>query len=93
MTHELAHAPSRTEVSQRAAVTLRHVADGARRSIAGAALFASLGLGALFVLAPRVMGYFVALASFWVALNAAGQFFARRRYGDEPRSTLPTRGA
>jgi cardiolipin synthase len=87
-----AHAPSRAEVSQRAVVTLRHVAEGARRSIAGAALFASLGIGALFVLAPRVMGYLVALISFWVAANAAMRFFIRRRYGDEPGSTPPDGG-
>lgn len=93
ITRERAHAPSPTEVSQRAVVTLRHVAEGARRSIAGAALFTSLGLGALFVLAPRVMGYLVALASFWVAVHAAGRFFVRRRYGDEPRSTPPAGGA
>jgi cardiolipin synthase len=87
------HAPSPAEVSQRAAVTLRHVAEGARRSIAGAALFASLGIGSLFALAPRVMGYLVALVSFWVAARAAAQFFIRRRYGDEPGSTPPTSGA
>lgn len=87
------HSRSASEVSRRAVVTLRHVAEGARRSIAGAVLFASLGVGALFVALPRFMGYVVALASFWVAARAAAAFFARRRYGDEAPSTAPDRRA
>lgn len=71
------------ELSRRAAVTLRHVAGGARRSIAGAVFFISLGAGALFLLLPRIMAYTVAAIAFWLSLNAAWQFFLRRRYHDE----------
>ncbi|HXV86617.1 MAG TPA: phospholipase D-like domain-containing protein, partial [Gemmatimonadales bacterium] len=87
------HAPSATELSVRAAVTVRQVAEGARRSIAGVVVFTFLGIGALFVAAPRAMGLVVALASFWVAARAAAAFFARRRYEDEGGSTPPPRGA
>jgi len=78
-----AHAPGTMERSRRAAVALRVVAAGARRSIAGAVLFGSLGGGVLFALAPRIMGYLVALACFTVAVNAARQFLVRRRQRDE----------
>ena len=88
-----AHARSATEVSRRAAITLRHVAEGARRSIAGAIVFGSVGIGALFMVAPRIMGTLVALASFWIAARAAASFFARRRYGDDTASTAPPAGA
>jgi cardiolipin synthase len=71
------------ELSRRAAVTLRHVAGGARRSITGAVFFVSLGLGALFVLLPRIMAYAVAAAAFWLSVSAAWQYFQRRRYHDE----------
>lgn len=71
------------ELSRRAVVTLRHVAGGARRSIAGALVFTSLGLGALFLLLPRVMAYVVAVFAFWLSLNAAWHFVQRRRYHDE----------
>ncbi len=78
-----AHAPGPAERSRRAVVTLRVVAAGARRSIAGAFLFGSAGLGVLFALAPRVMGYLVALMCFAVAANAARHILARRRQRDE----------
>lgn len=77
------HAPGAKERSRRAAVALRVVAAGARRSIAGAVLFGSLGAGGLFALAPRFMGYVVALLCFTVAANAARHFFMRRRQRDE----------
>jgi cardiolipin synthase len=77
------HAPGAWERSQRAAVAVRRLAAGARRSIAGAVLFGSLGLGALFALAPRVMGYLVALVCFSVAANAGRHFVVRRRQRDE----------
>lgn len=77
------HAPGARERSRRAAITLRVVAAGARRSIAGAVLFGSLGAGVLFALAPRVMGYLVALLCFAVAVNAARHFLVRRRQRDE----------
>jgi hypothetical protein len=71
------------ERSRRAVVALRVVAAGARRSIAGAVLFGSLGVGVLFALAPEVMGYLVALLCFTVAINAGRHFLVRRRQRDE----------
>lgn len=78
-----AHSQSPVERSQRAVVTLRQVAGGARRSIAGAALFGSVGVGALFLFAPRVMAYVVAFFCFWIGAGAARQFLVRRRHRDE----------
>jgi len=77
------HAPGAMERSRRAVIALRVVAAGARRSIAGAFLFGGVGLGILFALAPRIMGYLVALVCFAVAVNAARQFRVRRRQRDE----------
>ncbi len=77
------HAQGAVERSRRAVVALRSVAAGARRSIAGALLFGSAGLGFLFALAPRVMGYLVALMCFAVAANAGRHFLAWRRQRDE----------
>jgi cardiolipin synthase len=87
------HTPSATEMSHRAAITLRHVAEGARRSIAGAVVFTSVGIGALFVAWPRIMAALVAFLSFWVAARATAAFFARRRHGDDTISTQPPGGA
>ncbi|GBD31602.1 Major cardiolipin synthase ClsA [bacterium HR33] len=78
-----AHRPWARELSQRAVLTLRQVAGGARRSIAGALLFVSAGVGALFLAAPRFMGYLVAFALLWIGVGAARQFAARRHQGDE----------
>lgn len=77
------HVLGAKERSRRAVVTLRVVAAGARRSIAGAVLFGSLGAGVLSVLAPHVMGYLVALVCFTVAANAGRHFVVRRRQRDE----------
>jgi cardiolipin synthase len=77
------HRPWARERSQRAVLTFRQVAGGARRSIAGALLFASAGVGALFLVAPRLMGYLAAFAFFWIAAGAARQFVARRHQGGE----------
>jgi hypothetical protein len=40
-------------------------------------------MGILFALAPRIMGYLVALLCFSVAANAARHFLVRRRQRDE----------
>jgi cardiolipin synthase len=77
------HRPWMREVSQRAVLTLRQVAGGARRSIAGAVLFVSAGVGALFLAAPRLMGYLAAFAFFWIGVGAARQFAARRHQSNE----------
>ncbi len=77
------HAPWPAERSHRAAVALRQIALGARRTIAGAVLFGSVGVGVLFALAPRVMGYIVAFICFAVAANAGRHFVAWRRQRDE----------
>jgi cardiolipin synthase len=69
----------RRDLSLRAVVTLRQVASGARRSIAGAVLFTALGAGALFLALPRLMAYAVAFVSFLLALGAARHILARRR--------------
>jgi cardiolipin synthase A/B len=81
--HAADHAPGAVERSHRAAVALRQVVVGARRSIAGGVVFASVGVGALFALAPRVMGYIVAFLCFAVAANAGHHFVAWRRQRDE----------
>ncbi len=73
------HRPSRGERSQQAVVALRQVAGGARRSIAGAIVFSSLGAAALVVALPRVTAYILALGCFWLALRAAWEFRQRRR--------------
>jgi cardiolipin synthase len=79
----LPHAPGAREKSQRAVVAVRRLAAGARRSIAGAVLFGSLGLGSLFAFAPRLMGYLAAVVCFSVAANAGRHFLVRRRQRDE----------
>jgi len=66
------------ELPSRAAVALRQVAGGARRSIAGAVIFLSVGAGALFLALPRVMAYALAVISFSLAAGAASQFLQRR---------------
>jgi hypothetical protein len=69
----------RRELSHRAVVTLRQVASGARRSIAGAVFFTALGSAALFLALPRVMAWVVAIVSFVLALGAARHILARHR--------------
>ncbi len=70
----------RRELSRRAAVTLAQVAGGASRSIAGAIMFASLGVAALFFALPEVMGYVVAALCFLLGAGATWQFVRRRAY-------------
>lgn len=68
------------ERSRRAVMTLRKVAAGARRSVAGAITFASLGTGVLFLTLPRLMAYVLAMLSFALGLTAAWQYLQRRRH-------------
>jgi cardiolipin synthase len=74
---------TRRELQHRAVMTLSQVARGARRSIAGALLFVSLGAGVLFVALPRMMAYALAAASFGLAALAAWEFLRRRAYREE----------
>lgn len=69
------------ELPRRAAVTLRQVAGGARRSIAGAFVFTFVGAGALLIALPRIMAYFLAVVSFSLAGGALAQYLERRRRG------------
>ncbi len=64
-------------------MTLRNVAAGARRSIAGAITFASVGGGVLFLTLPRVMAYVLAAASFALGLTAMWRYLQRRRHWTE----------
>jgi cardiolipin synthase len=75
-------AASARELSRRAVVTLRQVAGGARRSIAGAVTFAFLGAGALLVTLPRIMAYVLAVVCFGLAGASGRHFLERRRAGD-----------
>lgn len=74
---------ARGELTRRAAVTLRQVAGGARRSVAGAVIFASLGAGALLVAWPRVMAYVLATLCFGLGAVAGWHFLELRRYRDD----------
>jgi cardiolipin synthase len=73
------HEPSPEERSRRAVVYLRQVASGARRSIAGATVFALIGTGVLFLTLPKVMATILAVACFWLGGSAAWHFYQRRR--------------
>lgn len=69
------------ELPRRAAVTLRQVAGGARRSIAGAFVFTFVGAGALLIALPRIMAYLLAVVSFSLAGGAVAQYLERRHRG------------
>ncbi|MBI4420870.1 MAG: cardiolipin synthase B [Gemmatimonadetes bacterium] len=77
------HLPGALEVSHRAVVTLRQVASGARRSLAGATVFGLVGVGVLFLTLPHVMAYLLAFICFTVGGRAAWLFVKRRRETDE----------
>ncbi len=68
------------ERSRRAVMTLRKVAAGARRSVAGAVTFASIGTGVLFLTLPRLMAYVLAILCFTLGMTAAWQYLQRRRH-------------
>ncbi len=74
---------ARKELSRRAAVTLRKVAGGARRSVAGAIIFTLLGSGVLLIAVPRVMAYALAVVCFWLGGAAVWQFLERRRHWED----------
>jgi hypothetical protein len=73
------HEPNIEERSRRAVVNLRQVASGARRSIAGATVFALVGGGVLFLAVPKVMATILAVTCFWLGATAAWHFYQRRR--------------
>jgi cardiolipin synthase len=67
------------ERSRRAVITLRKVAEGAQRSIAGAVAFTFVGGGLLFLALPNVMAYALAVACFGLGAVAAARYLQRRR--------------
>jgi cardiolipin synthase len=73
----------RRDLRRRAAVTLAQVAGGARRSVGGALVFASVGTGILLLALPRLMAYLLAGAAFWLGAVAAWAFLRRRAYRGE----------
>jgi hypothetical protein len=77
------HEPSTEERSRRAVVNLRQVASGARRSIAGATIFALIGGGVLLIALPKVMATVLAVTCFWLGGTAAWHFSQRRRLSSD----------
>jgi cardiolipin synthase len=77
------HQPSTEERSRRAVVYLRQVASGARRSIAGATVFALVGGGILFLTLPKIMATILAVTCFWLGGSAAWHFYQRRRLSSD----------
>jgi cardiolipin synthase len=66
------------ELRERAALTLRTVASGARRSLFGPMSAAFVLLAALFVVLPRATAYVFAAICGWLAVGAAREAFRRR---------------
>jgi len=73
----LARAPG--ERSRRAVITLRKVAQGAQRSIAGAVAFTFVGGGILLLALPNVMAYALAVVCFGLGIAAALRYLQRRQ--------------
>lgn len=73
----LAHRGGR-ELRERAALTLRTVASGARRSLFGPMSAAFVVLAALFLILPRATAYVFAAICGWLAVGAAREAFRRR---------------
>lgn len=71
--------PPARELPRRAFRTLRHVAGGARRGLAGALTFSLAGIGALLVALPTTVAYLLAAAAFGLAGLAAVRALGRRR--------------
>jgi len=67
------------ERSRRAVVTLRKVAHGAQRSIAGAVTFTFIGGGLLLLALPNIMAYGLAVVCFGLGLAAALRYLQRRQ--------------
>jgi cardiolipin synthase len=72
------HRKSGGETRRRAAVSLRRVASGAIRSVYGPLSLLLVGIGALFLLLPRVMAIIFGALCAWLA--AAAGLEARRRH-------------
>ncbi|HEX6645428.1 MAG TPA: phospholipase D-like domain-containing protein [Gemmatimonadales bacterium] len=68
----------RREIRQRAALALRTVASGARRSLFGPMSLVLVVLAALFLVLPRATAYVFAVICIWLALGAAREAFRRR---------------
>lgn len=66
------------EMRQRAALALRTVASGARRSLFGPMSAALVLLAALFLALPRATAYVFGALCVWLALGAAREAFRRR---------------
>lgn len=62
-----------------AVLTLRQVAEGARRSLIGGVVFGLTGLGVLLLALPRITGWILAGLVFWLAVTALWAGFVRRR--------------
>jgi cardiolipin synthase len=62
-----------------AAVTLRQVAGGLRHALTAIATLTLVGLGALLVVAPRVMSLVLAAGAFWLAAGLGWYGLVRRR--------------
>lgn len=72
------HRGGRREMRQRAALALRTVASGARRSLFGPLSVGFILLAALFLILPRITAYVFAGICVWLALGAAREAFRRR---------------
>ncbi|MGH7569589.1 MAG: phospholipase D-like domain-containing protein [Gemmatimonadales bacterium] len=77
------HKRSAYELGAVAVVTLRRVAGGLRRAIAGTAALTLAALGVLLLAFPRVMSVTLAAGAFWLALGF-GLYALRRRRAWEP---------
>ena len=74
----VAHHGGGREIRQRAALALRTVASGARRSLFGPMSAALVLLAALFLALPRATAYVFGALCVWLALGAAREAFRRR---------------
>jgi hypothetical protein len=70
------------DLPRQAVLHVRQVAGGARRSIAGALLFALVGWGVLLLTLPRIMAYLLAALAFLLAGGGAWHVFVRWRHRD-----------
>ena len=71
--------PPARDLPRRAFRTLRNVAGGARRGLAGALTFSLAGIGVLLVALPTAVAYVLAVGAFALAGLAATRAVARRR--------------
>ena len=80
---EQPHKRSGYELGAVAAVTLRRVAGGLRRTVVGTAGLTFVTLGGLLLLFPRVMSIILATTAFAIAFGFGLYAFERRRARDE----------